>query len=114
MNPGGKGANQAVAVARLGGNAVLITKIGNDIFGKQSMQLFEEEGIDIEGVVADANHPTGVALITVDEHGENSIDVTILSICCIRDGSGELCLSFCGENDALFSGCGFFHWNFTE
>lgn len=75
MNPGGKGANQAVAVARLGGKAILISKIGNDVFGKQSMKLFEEEGIDIAGVLTDANHPTGVALITVDEQGENSIVV---------------------------------------
>ena len=46
MNPGGKGANQAVAVARLGGQVSFICKTGNDIFGHQSQQLFEEEGID--------------------------------------------------------------------
>ncbi len=75
MNPGGKGANQAVSVARLAGNSILISKVGNDIFGKQSIQLFQEEGIDINGVGIDENHPTGVALITVDEQGENSIVV---------------------------------------
>ncbi|MBE7175319.1 MAG: hypothetical protein INR69_02895 [Mucilaginibacter polytrichastri] len=46
MNPGGKGANQAVAVARLGGDTLFVTKIGNDLFGKQSSQLFDNEGID--------------------------------------------------------------------
>ena len=75
MNPGGKGANQAVAVARLGGDAVFITKIGNDIFGKQSAQLFDEEGINTSHILSDHTSPSGVALITVDDDGENSIVV---------------------------------------
>src|SRR5690554_777114 len=75
MNPGGKGANQAVSVARLGGEVTFISKVGNDVFGKQSTQAFEEEGIDISGVLEDNNAPSGVALITVDEAGENSIVV---------------------------------------
>ncbi|GAA5222353.1 ribokinase [Membranihabitans marinus] len=75
MNPGGKGANQAVAVARLNADVAFVSKIGDDIFGKQSMQLFEEEGIDIQGMVSDENGPSGVALITVDKDGENSIVV---------------------------------------
>src|SRR5690554_405223 len=75
MNPGGKGANQAVSVARLGGEVTFISKVGNDIFGKQSTQAFEEEGIDISGVMEDNKAPSGVALITVDESGENSIVV---------------------------------------
>jgi ribokinase len=75
MNPGGKGANQAVAVARLGGDATFISKVGNDIFGKQSSQLFDEEGIDTKNLLSDNESPSGVALITVDELGENSIVV---------------------------------------
>jgi ribokinase len=75
MNPGGKGANQAVAVARLGGEVSFISKVGNDIFGKQSSQLFEEEGIGTGYLLSDTNEPSGVALITVDAHGENSIVV---------------------------------------
>lgn len=75
MNPGGKGANQAVAVARLGGNAIFISKVGNDVFGKQSFQLFEEEGINTKYIISDSELPSGVALITVDENGENSIVV---------------------------------------
>lgn len=75
MNPGGKGANQAVSVARLGGEVAFISKVGNDVFGKQSTQAFEEEGIDISGVLEDNNAPSGVALITVDDSGENSIVV---------------------------------------
>jgi ribokinase len=75
MNPGGKGANQAVTVARLGGNACFIAKVGNDIFGKQATQLFDDEGIDTRYLLSDEELPSGVALITVDQKGENSIVV---------------------------------------
>jgi ribokinase len=75
MNPGGKGANQAVAGARLGGKVMFICKTGNDIFGHQSQQLFEEEGIDTSYVLSDNRNPSGVALITVDENAENCIVV---------------------------------------
>lgn len=75
MNPGGKGANQAVAVARLGGNSCFISKVGNDVFGKQSSQLFDEEGINTSYLLSDDELPSGVALITVDQRGENSIVV---------------------------------------
>lgn len=75
MNPGGKGANQAVAVARLGGQVSFICKTGNDIFGHQSQQLFEEEGIDTTFLFSDLENPSGVALITVDDNAENCIVV---------------------------------------
>lgn len=54
MNPGGKGANQAVAIARLGGSVTFICKTGSDIFGHQSQQLFEEEGINTSYVFSDS------------------------------------------------------------
>ena len=75
MNPGGKGANQAVAIARLGGEVSFICKTGSDIFGHQSQQLFEEEGIDTSYIFSDSKNPSGVALITVDAHAENCIVV---------------------------------------
>ncbi|SEF40512.1 ribokinase [Parabacteroides chinchillae] len=75
MNPGGKGANQAVAISRLGGKVSFVCKTGSDIFGHQSQQLFEEEGIDTSYIFSDPNHPSGVALITVDAHAENCIVV---------------------------------------
>ncbi|MDQ6842872.1 MAG: ribokinase [Bacteroidota bacterium] len=75
MNPGGKGANQAVAAARLNGSVIFIGKTGNDIFGRQSIELFEEEGINTKYMVSDPKHPSGVALIAVDKHGENCIVV---------------------------------------
>ncbi len=75
MNPGGKGANQAVAVARLGAEVTFISKLGNDVFGKQFAQLFSDEGIDTSFMLSDEDLPSGVALITVDQMGENSIVV---------------------------------------
>ncbi len=75
MNPGGKGANQAVAVARLGAPVTFICKVGNDIFGRQAQVHFEEEGIDTTYLMTDAESPSGVALITVDKQAENCIAV---------------------------------------
>jgi len=75
MNPGGKGANQAVAASRLAGTVTFICKTGNDIFGKRSVELFREEGIDTTYIVEDQQHPSGVALITVDNNAENCIVV---------------------------------------
>lgn len=75
MNAGGKGANQAVASARLGGNITFICKTGDDIFGKQAIQSFKKEGIDVSYALQDAANPSGVALITVDKNAENCIVV---------------------------------------
>ncbi|WP_336515526.1 ribokinase [Pollutibacter soli] len=75
MNPGGKGANQAVAVSRLGGEVIFVSKLGNDLFGKQFSQLFANEGIGTGYVLFDENIPSGIAFITVDKSGENSIVV---------------------------------------
>jgi ribokinase len=75
MNPGGKGANQAVAAARLGGKVTFISKTGNDLFGKQTSGLLKKEGIETRYIVKDSEVPSGVALIVVDANGENSIVV---------------------------------------
>lgn len=75
MNPGGKGANQAVTASRLGGQVTFVASIGNDIFGRQALQQFQREKIDTTFILTDKNHPSGVALISVDAKGENSIVV---------------------------------------
>lgn len=75
MNPGGKGANQAVAAARLGSKVTFIGKRGNDLFGNQTIGLLMREDIDTRYIVKDPVLPSGVALITVDDEGENSIVV---------------------------------------
>ncbi|MVM32967.1 ribokinase [Spirosoma sp. HMF4905] len=75
MNPGGKGANQAVAAARLGGQVTFVAKVGDDIFGQQAVTGFQQEGINTRYILTDAEHPSGVALINVDASGENCITV---------------------------------------
>ena len=75
MNPGGKGANQAVAAARLGGEVCFVAKVGADIFGQQAVEGFRNEGIDTTFVAVDAERPSGVATISVDAQGENCIAV---------------------------------------
>jgi ribokinase len=75
MNAGGKGANQAVAAARLSGNVTLVTKLGNDIFGNQTMEGLKKENIDTKYVFLDNNNPSGTALIIVNAEGENCIVV---------------------------------------
>jgi len=74
-SPGGKGANQAVAAARLGADVTFICKVGNDDFGKSSLENYRNEGIETDCIILDPEHPTGVALISVNEIGENKIVV---------------------------------------
>ena len=73
--PGGKGANQAVAVARQGARCVMVGRVGEDDFGRTLVEGLKAEGIDCENVFATPDAPTGVAVIIVDEKGENSIVV---------------------------------------
>ena len=75
-NQGGKGANQAVAVRRLGGEIAFVARLGNDGFGTKSLRLLTEEGIDTYFVRLTEGVSTGVALIPVDDKGENSIIVS--------------------------------------
>ena len=75
MFPGGKGANQAVAASRLDGNVTFIAKVGSDIFGEQALQQFKNEKINTSFIITDKENPSGVALITVDAKGENTIVV---------------------------------------
>ena len=72
---GGKGANQAVAAARLGGKVRFVARVGNDVFGRQAVAGFEREGIDCSAVTIDAELASGTALITVNGDGENTIVV---------------------------------------
>ena len=75
MAAGGKGANQAVAAARSGGQVTFIARVGNDLFGEQAIKGFAADGINVGGVIKDTNAPSGVALIFVGSDGENSIGV---------------------------------------
>jgi ribokinase len=75
MTAGGKGANQAVAVARLGGDMKFIAKVGDDMFGNRSVEGYGRDNIDTSNIIKDKTSASGVALITVDSKGENCIVV---------------------------------------
>lgn len=73
--PGGKGANQAVGIARLGGKCRMIGKVGKDAFGEQLLAGLRTEGVDCDAIEATEDTSTGVAMIIVDASGENAIVV---------------------------------------
>ena len=75
VNPGGKGANQAVAAAKMGAKTQLVARLGNDVFAEGSLRSFQKAGLGIDYIVRDSGVASGVALIFVDENGENQIVV---------------------------------------
>ena len=81
---GGKGANQAVAAARLGADVTFITRLGKDDFGKRAFSAYESEGIHTDYIVWDEIKPSGVAIIMVNQKGENIIAVA-------SGSNGHLC-----------------------
>ncbi len=92
---GGKGANQAVAAARLSCDVTFICRLGEDTFGKSAIEHFTKEGINVRSVVMDKNASTGVAVITVNAQGENSIVVAsganaLLSVEDVKNASEDL------------------------
>lgn len=73
--PGGKGANQAVACARLGVDTKMVGRVGNDNFGEELLQILGAEGVDTAAIEVDVDNSTGLAIISVDDSAENSIIV---------------------------------------
>src|SRR4051794_5518428 len=71
VNPGGKGANQAVAAAKLGADVRMIGKVGNDDYGTLLLDNLQQSGVQIENI--QKGKTTGMAFITVDQQGENHI-----------------------------------------
>lgn len=77
IGPGGKGSNQAIGSARLGGRVSFISRVGKDTFGEMGLRTYEAEGVNTEFVIADAGLATGAAAILIEEgKGENAIVVT--------------------------------------
>jgi ribokinase len=74
-SPGGKGANQAVAARRAGGEVVFVSAVGDDDLGRRAVEGYREEGIQVDHIRVVAGTASGVALIFVDEAGENMIGV---------------------------------------
>lgn len=75
MFPGGKGANQAVAAARLGGEVDFICSVGDDVFGQNALEGYKNDGINVKESKINEGVASGVALITVNKEGENEIVV---------------------------------------
>jgi len=73
--PGGKGANQAVAAARAGGEVVFIASVGNDSYGEEAIRGYKEDRINTEDIKICKGVPSGIAMITISEKGENAITV---------------------------------------
>ncbi|MDZ7793602.1 MAG: ribokinase [Spirochaetia bacterium] len=73
MRPGGKGANQATGLARLGADVKMVGKVGSDVFGEHYTRAMETESLDARYVEKENNISTGVALIQVDDNGNNRI-----------------------------------------
>ena len=78
VGPGGKGCNQAIAIARLGGSTNFISKIGKDAYGELALKTLEKNRISTENLIQDSNQQTGVAGILVDQNtGKNAINVIV-------------------------------------
>lgn len=73
---GGKGANQAIAAHRTGGNVSFVTCLGNDIYGQDKLRYYKEEGLNVKSSFMVKDVPTGTAIILVNEEGENCIVIT--------------------------------------
>lgn len=101
MGPGGKGSNQAVAARRAGGDAVLVTKIGDDTFGLVARDNFKNENLDSEYIFTDSELSTGTALIMVDENASNSILVVSGACGNITQREVESCKRLLEESDYL-------------
>lgn len=71
--PGGKGANQAVAAARMGATASMVGRVGSDVFGAMLPAALQADQVDTAGVTRDPDHASGVALITIVDNAENRI-----------------------------------------
>ncbi len=97
---GGKGANQAVAAARAGGQVVFVTALGRDDFGDRALASFARQGISVEHVRR-VSAPSGVALIFVDDAGENSIAVASGANGELRPGDVEEIAATFGPDDVV-------------
>lgn len=95
---GGKGANQAVAAARLGSKVMMVTRVGDDMFGPQQVQNFRDNGIDTTHVRAVPGKPSGVAPIFVERSGENAILI-------VKGANGSLCPADVDAAESELAGC---------
>ena len=99
MIPGGKGANQALASARLGMETVLVGCVGDDLFGSELVTFLKQSGLNLKHVKRMDHTFTGTALIVVNQHGENTIVVVPGANACLTP---QICCSIhCAPEDVL-------------
>lgn len=96
--PGGKGANQAYAAGKLGGDVTMLGGVGKDLYGDKLIQNLEEVHVNAEGILRTENVPTGQAFVSVYDSGNNSIVV-------IRGANGSLTKEFINENEKYIDDC---------
>jgi len=98
--PGGKGANQAVAIARQGGEISMIGRVGSDGFGKELLKKLEENKVNVGFIKEDDSCSTGVAMIVVEKSGQNRIIV-------VAGANGEVFNDDIDSAETLFDDCGY-------
>lgn len=99
--PGGKGANQSVAAARLGGHVSMVGRVGNDSFGAELIENLDVNHVDSSGVERDPAAPTGAALIYVEAGGQNMIAVAPGANAMVGPGDAQRAVSRLGAGDLL-------------
>lgn len=99
--PGGKGANQAVAAARCGGQVQMIARVGDDGFGSQLVRNLIEESVDCNAVAVETNCESGLAIIGVEDSGENSIIVVPGANARLTPEAIDQATSVIGKSDVL-------------
>jgi ribokinase len=99
--PGGKGANQAVAAARLGGGVAMVGRVGKDTFGESLVENLESNGVDAADVSRDPAEPTGAALIYVDDTGQNMIAVASGANATVGAGDAQRAVARLRPGDVL-------------
>jgi ribokinase len=102
FTPGGKGANQAVAAARLGADVRMSGCVGDDDFGRRLLAALRDEGVNADGVRVTAGAPTGLAMISVDHAGENIITVAPGAN---HEVAGEQVAAVTGHGDGILVIC---------
>jgi ribokinase len=101
--PGGKGSNQAIGIARLGGRAELIACVGDDRFGRAALRMYAEEGVDASRVKVMAGVSTGIGFIVIDKTGQNIIVLdpganALLDADAVEGAAGDI-----GEEDVVLA-----------
>ncbi|MEM7799315.1 MAG: ribokinase [Chloroflexota bacterium] len=99
--PGGKGANQAVAAARLGANTVMVGRVGNDVFAADLMSNLEKNGVRVGAVYRDESQSSGIAVIAVEDSGENNIVIIPGANGSVGEDEVARLASIVAENDVL-------------